>query len=124
MIIIGTDSHKRTHTVVAVDPVGRKLAEKTVATNSDGHLALLSWSAQFGQVTFAVEDCRHLTRRLEGDLLRAGARARSRPMTRLDRRSAYSRTTTALGAASREPVSRLFLLQVGAGESAADEEHP
>jgi transposase len=25
-------------------------------------------------VTFALEDCRHLTRRLEGDLLRAGQR--------------------------------------------------
>ena len=31
MIVIGVDSHKRTHTAVAVDPTGRKLAEKTVA---------------------------------------------------------------------------------------------
>ena len=28
MIVIGADSHKRTHTVVALDAVGRRLAEK------------------------------------------------------------------------------------------------
>ena len=32
MIMIGADSHKRTHTFVAVDEVGRYLAEKTVRT--------------------------------------------------------------------------------------------
>jgi transposase len=72
VIIIGADSHKRTHTVVAVDEVGRQLGETTVATTSDGHLALLRWSAQWPQVRFALEDCRHLTRRLEQDLLAAG----------------------------------------------------
>lgn len=74
VVMIGTDSHKRTHTVVALDEVGRKLAEKTVAATSDGHLALVQWAAQWEQVTFALEDCRHLTRRLEGDLLVAGQR--------------------------------------------------
>jgi len=74
MVMIGTDSHKRTHTVVAVDDVGRRLDVKTVRTNSEGHLALVRWSAQFDEVTFAVEDCRHLTRRLEADLLAAGCR--------------------------------------------------
>lgn len=33
---------------------------------------MLTWAARFDDVTFALEDCRHLTRRLEGDLLRAG----------------------------------------------------
>ena len=47
MVMIGTDSHKRTHTAVAVDEVGRRLGTKTVRANSDGHLALLEWSAQF-----------------------------------------------------------------------------
>jgi transposase len=72
VIVIGADSHKRTHTVVAVDQVGRRLGERTVATTNDGHLELLRWSAQWPQVTFALEDCRHLTRRLEQDLLVAG----------------------------------------------------
>jgi hypothetical protein len=39
MVIIGVDSHKRTHTVVAVDPNGQKLAstrsrQPTRATSS------------------------------------------------------------------------------------------
>ncbi len=79
MVVIGTDSHKRTHTVVALDEVGRRLGIRTVRTNSDGHLALVEWSAQFAGhdetgVRFALEDCRHLTRRLESDLLSAGQR--------------------------------------------------
>jgi len=72
MVIIGTDSHKRTHTVVAVDSNGRKLAEKTVATTADGHLELVRWARRWRERTWALEDCRHLTRRLEADLLRAG----------------------------------------------------
>ncbi len=74
MVMVGTDSHKRTHTVVAADGVGRRLDVKTVRTNSEGHLELVRWSARFGEVTFALEDCRHLTRRLEADLLAAGCR--------------------------------------------------
>jgi transposase len=74
MVMIGTDSHKRTHTVVAVDDVGRRLGVKTVRTNSEGHLELVRWSAQFDDVAFALEDCRHLTRRLEAELLAAGCR--------------------------------------------------
>ena len=75
-VVVGVDAHKRTHTLVAVDQVGRKLAERTVAATSDGHLQAVRWAAQWPQpqVTFALEDCRHLTRRLEGDLLRAGHR--------------------------------------------------
>ena len=72
MIVIGADSHQRTHTMVAVDQVGRRLSERTVKATSDGHLELLRWSAQWPQVMFALEDCRHLTRRLEQDLLAAG----------------------------------------------------
>lgn len=72
MIVIGVDSHKRTHTVVAVDPTGRKLAEKTVAAISAGHLELVRWAGRFKARTFALEDCRHLSRRLSTDLLVAG----------------------------------------------------
>ncbi len=74
MVMIGTDSHKRTHTVVAVDDVGRRVGEKTVAATSEGHLLLVQWAAQWPEVTFALEDCRHLTRPLERDLLSAGHR--------------------------------------------------
>ncbi|TCC50494.1 hypothetical protein E0H73_41230 [Kribbella pittospori] len=74
MVMIGTDSHKRTRTVVALDDVGRRLGVKTVLTNSEGHFELVRWSAKFNEVAFALEDCRHLTRRLEAELLAAGCR--------------------------------------------------
>jgi transposase len=73
MVILGIDAHKRTHTVVAVDERGRKLGERTVGTTTADHLDLLVWAARFGaERRWAVEDCRHLSRRLERDLLGAG----------------------------------------------------
>jgi transposase len=73
MVVLGIDAHKRTHTVVAVDERGRKLGERTVGTTTADHLELLVWAARFGaERCWAVEDCRHLSRRLERDLLGAG----------------------------------------------------
>lgn len=76
MVTLGIDAHKRTHTVVVVDEVGRELGQKTTtATTSDDHLEMLRWAERFGdERTWAVEDCRHLSRRLEADLLAAGER--------------------------------------------------
>lgn len=74
MVVLGIDAHKRTHTVVAVDEAGRQLGVKvTQSTSSAAHLELVAWAGQFGPVRrWAVEDCRHLSRRLEADLLAAG----------------------------------------------------
>ncbi len=74
MVIFGVDAHKRTHTVVAVDGVGRQLGSTTTtATTTNEHLALRRWAQDFGpDRVWAVEDCRHLSRRFEADLLRAG----------------------------------------------------
>jgi transposase len=74
MVIVGIDAHKRTHTAVAVDEAGRKLGEKTThATTTEANLELVRWADGFGtDRRFAVEDCRHLSRRLEADLLAAG----------------------------------------------------
>ncbi|MDR7465039.1 MAG: LptA/OstA family protein [Armatimonadota bacterium] len=68
-VVIGIDAHKRTHTMVAVDAQGRQLGERTVAATIDGHMRALEWAGQWPSRRFAVEDCRHVTRRLEGDLL-------------------------------------------------------
>ena len=38
MVVAGADVHKRSHTFVAVDEVGRTLGEKTVKATSDGHI--------------------------------------------------------------------------------------
>jgi transposase len=73
MVTIGADLHKRSHTVVAVDEQGRKLAERTVAATPAGHLELLAWArARYPERRWALEDCRHLSRRLERDLVTAG----------------------------------------------------
>lgn len=74
MVTIGIDSHKQTHTAVAVDDLGRRLGEKKLATTSEAHLGPVAWARQWIAVCFALEDCRHLTRRLERDLLGAGHR--------------------------------------------------
>jgi transposase len=74
VIVIGADVHKATHTFVAVDEIGRKVGEKTVRATSTGHATALRWArAQFGsELRWGVEDCRHLSARLERDMLGAG----------------------------------------------------
>jgi len=74
MVIVGIDAHKRTHTAVAIDEAGRKLGEKTTGMpTTEANLELVRWANAFGpERRFAVEDCRHLSRRLEADLLVAG----------------------------------------------------
>ncbi len=113
MVVIAGDSHKRTHTFVAVDEVGRRLAEKTVPATSEGHLDAIVWAERWQERTWAIEDCRHLTRRLEADLL-AGGEAVERVPTRLmaaerrgDRQRGKSDPIDALAvarAALREPA--------------------
>ena len=74
MVTLGTDAHKRSHTVVAVDEVGAEIGSLTVKATPQGHLRLVKWSARWGVRLWAIEDCRALSRRLEADLLAAGER--------------------------------------------------
>ena len=61
MIMLGIDAHKRSHTVVALDELGRRLGAKTTtSTTSADHLELIRWADQFGtDRSWAVGDCRH-----------------------------------------------------------------
>jgi transposase len=75
MVILGVDAHKRTHTIAAIDQTGRQLATRTIATTTGAHLDGLRWATeQWEERLWAIEDCRHLSRRLERDLLAAGER--------------------------------------------------
>lgn len=74
MVTLGADTHKSTHTIVVVDANGRQLGERTLPATPAGHLQLVQWAGQWPNRTWAIEDCRHLSRRLEADLLRAGER--------------------------------------------------
>jgi transposase len=72
MVVLGADLHKRSHTIVVIDTTGRQLAEKTIAATDAGHLDLRRWAAQWPERTWGLEDCRHLSRRLDAELVRAG----------------------------------------------------
>lgn len=75
MVTLGVDAHERTHTIVAVDDQGRQLAVTTVGTRTKDHLGLLRWAQKLagdGELRWAAQDCRHLSRRLEKDLLGTG----------------------------------------------------
>ena len=76
MVVVGVDAHKATHTLVGVDAGGRKLAELTVQATTAGHIKALGWGVrEFGSdLVWGIEDCRHLSARLERDLLDAGQR--------------------------------------------------
>ena len=75
MVKVGVDVHKHTHCAVGVDQLGRELDQVTVRATDAGHRQLLRWARKhFGaDVEFAVEDCRHVSTRLERALLAAGA---------------------------------------------------
>lgn len=74
MVVVGADVHKRTHTFVAVDEVGKQVGQITVAATTKGHRKAIVWAwKKFGRtLTWGIEDCRHLSARLERDLLSAG----------------------------------------------------
>jgi hypothetical protein len=49
MVVLGIDAHKRTHTVVAVDEVGRQLGVRvTKTTSTAARLDLVAWADRFG----------------------------------------------------------------------------
>jgi transposase len=94
MVVVGADVHKRTHTFVAVDEAGRKLAEKTVKAITAGHAEAVMWAReQFGvDVVWAIEDCRHLSARLERDLLALGQKVVRVPPKLMAQTRASART--------------------------------
>jgi transposase len=70
MIVIGVDVHKHSLTAVAVDELGRTLAEHSSASEGGG---ILAWARSLGEERlWAVEDCRHVSRGLEQLLLEGG----------------------------------------------------
>jgi transposase len=74
MVVIGIDPHKRSHTAVAVDEVGRKLGQLTIASTPQGLLRLWAWAAGFGpDRRWAVENGRGVAGRLVRTLIGHGA---------------------------------------------------
>jgi transposase len=76
MIVIGADTHKRTHALAAVDgATGALVGEREIQARDAGHLVALRWARGLDQQrVWAIEDCRHVSRRLEQALVAAGER--------------------------------------------------
>src|SRR3954471_21762810 len=74
MIVIGADTHKRSHTLAAVDAAsGRMLVERTVPAQRRCFESLLGWARGHGRErVWAIEDCRHVSGALERFLLARG----------------------------------------------------
>jgi transposase len=113
MVVVGSDVHKRTHTFVAIDEVGRKLAEKTVQADPQGHDKAICWARERfgGAITWAIEDCRHLSARLELDLLDAGER-----VVRVPPKLMAEQRRTARSRGKSDPIDALAVARAGLRE--------
>ena len=76
MIVLGADTHKRSHTIAAVAAAtGELLGEQTVQVGGRGFDALLRWARGLdGERVWALEDCRHVSGVLERFLIGRGER--------------------------------------------------
>jgi transposase len=69
VVTVGVDTHRDSHVAVAIDQLGRRLGETTIATDQDGYDELVLWAESLGEIeAFGVEGtgcwgaglCRHL----------------------------------------------------------------
>jgi transposase len=76
MIVIGTDTHKGSHALAAVDEgTGKVRGRRRIDADEAGHVAAVRWARELGgERVWAIEDCRHVSHRLEEALLAAGER--------------------------------------------------
>ena len=123
MVVVGADVHKRTHTFVAVDQVGRQLGQLRVEATSKGHAKALGWARrEFGdELTWAIEDCRHLSARLERDLLTAGQQVVRVPPKMMAQVRASARTRGKSDPIDALAVARAFLREPGLPVASHDE---
>jgi len=55
-VVIGVDTHKLTHTAVAISALGVRLGSVTIPANSTGYQALQAWAQSLGAIrAFGVE---------------------------------------------------------------------
>jgi transposase len=122
VVVVGADVHKVTHTFVAVDEVGRRLEEITVRATTAGHEKALTWArARFEGCRWGVEDCRHLTARLERDLLAAGQEVVRVPPKLMAKTRASARTRGKSDPIDALAVARAVLREPDLPAAAHDE---
>ena len=95
MIVLGADTHKRSHTIAAVSVTsGELLGEQTVQSGAKGAAGLVRWARGLGgERVWALEDCRHVSGSLERFLIERGERVLriATQLTAKARRSARQR---------------------------------
>ena len=95
MIVLGADTHKRSHTIAAVAVVtGELRGEQTIEVGGRGFGGLLRWARGLdGERVWALEDCRHVSGSLERFLIGRGERVLRIPthLTAKARKSARQR---------------------------------
>ena len=105
MIVIGVDTHKRSHMLVALEAItGATRGQMRIAATDDGTLAALRFAAELDDVrVWALEDCRHVSGRLERGLLASGEQVlRVAPgLTETSRRAPRSGCRIGLQAAAK-----------------------
>jgi transposase len=76
MIVIGSDPHKRSYTFSALGAgTGELRSSETVQATSAGHERMLGWARALDpDRVWAIEDCRHVSGKLERFLLARGER--------------------------------------------------
>jgi transposase len=76
MIVIGSDPHKRSYTCSAVVAgTGELRSSETVPATAAGHERMLGWARGLDHArVWAIEDCRHVSGKLERFLLARGER--------------------------------------------------
>src|SRR4051812_5753525 len=76
MIVLGADTHKRSHTIAAVAAAtGEVVGEQRVLSGAKGAAGLLGWARGLGgERVWAIEDCRHVSGALERFLIERGER--------------------------------------------------
>jgi hypothetical protein len=76
MIVLGPDTHKRSHTIAAVSAaMGELMREQTVQVGAKGFAALVVWARALGtERVWALEDCRHVSGSFERFLIERGER--------------------------------------------------
>jgi transposase len=83
MIVIAADTHKSSHSFSACsEQTGRRVAEKSFRADRAGMLETLRWGRALGdRRVWALEDCRHVSGRLERFLVASGERVIRVPPT-------------------------------------------
>ncbi|HEV7805392.1 MAG TPA: hypothetical protein VGO80_06225 [Solirubrobacteraceae bacterium] len=73
MIVIGADTHKRSHALAAVDEgTGRLRGARQIKADEAGHLVAVRWARELDdERVWAIEDCRGVSGRLEQALIAA-----------------------------------------------------